>query len=407
MPDSCMPACPSPAGNHNHTQTSPDPERNADTDPVMADQSSHNVVNNDRLMGEQSSIDVHANNDQITYAASGNNLNPAFAQILTIDAQDTNTLGPKTRSATGLDSLIPAASFQDADAVSQPSRNGTPAPTVNGERHGTPSGDELNITENVGSDTDSRADSGDQGKMSSSLKKPASFKTVSVTKAFLAKAATTAAPAASKVGDKSMDEHCSTLTLLQRLTTLSGPATVSLQPMAKPRLVAKSGSGLRDIPRVRPGEGASAPDGRTVWNKNQREDPAVTLHSLALTRLQLFPLPLPNSSPTKSLSSNTVSISLVACKRMSRTENQSGQMSTMTRKIGHPKLSSGWMAPNRQLTRRENSRLHQSQRRLLLNRRSRSCRNPSRPSLQPRRSQACLRLLRLSSDQEPLSSKPN
>ncbi|GAB7355974.1 hypothetical protein MBLNU459_g6605t1 [Dothideomycetes sp. NU459] len=262
-----MPRLPSPPASLSlpDRRTSSDRKRNgalADTDSVMADQSSHNVVNNDRSMGEHSPIDVHANNDQISSAAAGNNSVPALSQRLTA-AQGTAPPVLKPGYSAGQpesNNILTApdgnvSNAEDADSRSQASRNGTPAPALNGERDGIISGDEGATTDNVGSDTDSRADSVDQGKVPSSLKKPASFKPVSVTKAFLAKTATTAVPVATKVGDKN-------------------PATASLQPMAKPRLVAKSGSGLRDIPRIRPGDGTSAPDGRTVWNKNQPVPPA-------------------------------------------------------------------------------------------------------------------------------------
>jgi hypothetical protein len=45
----------------------------------------------------------------------------------------------------------------------------------------------------------------------------------------------------------------------------------TLQLNAKPRLIAKTGSsGLRDVPRAQ-ADGASTPNAKTVWNKNQRQ----------------------------------------------------------------------------------------------------------------------------------------
>ena len=96
---------------------------------------------------------------------------------------------------------------------------------------------------------------------SASVKKPASFKPVSVNKTFLAaKGAFTAIP--SKLGDKP-----GTGTIVaQTVSTLAAP---------RPRLIAKTGSGLRDsAPRTSSaGNGAkagAAPDASAVWNKNRR-----------------------------------------------------------------------------------------------------------------------------------------
>ncbi|TVY78506.1 hypothetical protein LSUE1_G006165 [Lachnellula suecica] len=99
----------------------------------------------------------------------------------------------------------------------------------------------------------------------STVKKFASFKPVSVNKTFLAaKGATTLVP--SKLGDKGAAS--STL-------TQAGPSTSSTP---RPRLVAKSGSGLRDsTPKAsiaangsKPG---AAPDASAVWNKNRPAPP--------------------------------------------------------------------------------------------------------------------------------------
>jgi hypothetical protein len=94
----------------------------------------------------------------------------------------------------------------------------------------------------------------------STVKKPTSFKPVSVNKTFLAaKGATPAIP--SKLGDKAAT------------ATASQPGASSTA--ARPRLVAKSGSGLRDsAPRASAaangGKPGAAPDANAVWNKNRR-----------------------------------------------------------------------------------------------------------------------------------------
>jgi len=98
---------------------------------------------------------------------------------------------------------------------------------------------------------------------STTVKKFASFKPVSVNKTFLAAKGTTPA-APSKLGEK----------------PASGSATAPTGPSAsstlRPRLVAKSGSVLRDAgPRsstaANGGKAGGAPDASAVWNKNKRK----------------------------------------------------------------------------------------------------------------------------------------
>lgn len=120
-----------------------------------------------------------------------------------------------------------------------------------------------------GSDTEaSKAETKTQGdekghsRTTSTVKKFASFKPVSVNKTFLAaKGTTTATP--SKLGDKGVAASTTT------------PAIPSTSSAPRPRLVAKSGSGLRDsAPRnsaaANGGKAGAAPDASAVWNKNRR-----------------------------------------------------------------------------------------------------------------------------------------
>jgi len=116
---------------------------------------------------------------------------------------------------------------------------------------------DVSVELSVNSDTDtSKVDTSERkdGKpliRTNSTKKPTSFSKVSVTKNFLAKTSTVA-PAAPKPGDK------------------PGVASVAAPPTAKPRLVAKSGTALRDRQSLRLGaETAGSPDPSKVWNKNQ------------------------------------------------------------------------------------------------------------------------------------------
>lgn len=114
----------------------------------------------------------------------------------------------------------------------------------------------------------SKADDKEAGvaRTASTLKKFASFKPVSVNKTFLAaKGASTTAP--SKLGEKATTGPS------------PAPASGSLGTLsARPRLVAKSGSGLQGSATRTPaaasgGKAGTAPDASAVWNKNQR-----TLH---------------------------------------------------------------------------------------------------------------------------------
>jgi short subunit dehydrogenase-like uncharacterized protein len=115
-----------------------------------------------------------------------------------------------------------------------------------------------------GSDTEtsrSRLNPDDKGhgRTSSSVRKPTSFKAVSVNKTFLAaKGASANTPL--KPNDKSAAG-----------SGASTPGTASLS--ARPRLVAKSGSGLVTKSSAG-GNGAkgAAPDPNAVWNKNRRKD---------------------------------------------------------------------------------------------------------------------------------------
>jgi hypothetical protein len=93
----------------------------------------------------------------------------------------------------------------------------------------------------------------------STVKKPTTFKAVSVNKTFLAaKGATPIKP-----GDKGI------------AGSTSVPAAPLTSSVPRPRLVAKSGSGLRDsAPRTATaqngGKAGAAPDANAVWNKNKR-----------------------------------------------------------------------------------------------------------------------------------------
>lgn len=108
----------------------------------------------------------------------------------------------------------------------------------------------------------SKAKDGEKGhnRTSSAVKKPTSFKSISVNKTFLTTKGT--GPAApSKPSDK--------------LTSASGTAAAPSATLAisRPRLIAKSGSGLvaKSSSGANGGKSGSAPDANEVWNKNRRK----------------------------------------------------------------------------------------------------------------------------------------
>ncbi|MCJ1404867.1 hypothetical protein MMC11_008093 [Xylographa trunciseda] len=137
----------------------------------------------------------------------------------------------------------------------------------------------LGVDGSGGSDTDtSRVDisdaagkdleDGQEQVRPNALKKSATFKPVSVTKSFLAKAGTATTPTAKLGGDK--------------VNGMSGPLSNSAaQSMPRPRLVAKSASGTRNsIPKAlimgsKTGKGAG-PDPNQVWNRNRVSTPQAT-----------------------------------------------------------------------------------------------------------------------------------
>src|SRR5690606_10899269 len=127
--------------------------------------------------------------------------------------------------------------------------------------------------------------------VSSSVKKPATFKSVSVNRTFLASKAGIS-PASSKTADKAAAVSTGSASQLQ-----SGLAP------NRPRLVAKAGVGSRDsAPRsgANGGKPGAAPDPNTVWNKNRRKFLRVmSRFLLVLTSysLQLFPLQSQRSYP--------------------------------------------------------------------------------------------------------------
>ncbi|PVH96028.1 hypothetical protein DM02DRAFT_131437 [Periconia macrospinosa] len=200
----------------------------------MAEQITQDVVKEAQSAGDALPVDVNASTTNTT---AGNG--PAPTNPTPLDSEPNNNIPPATTETK--EHLVNGDAGENSAAESQ----------------------QAGAYASGSSDTDiSRPGSVDQAQRpgghlrNNSLKKPTSFKSVSVTKNFLAKSAVSA-PAV-RSGDK---------------TSTPGQSASSLLPSAKPRLVAKSGSG--NVPRsVGQMNGAgSGPDGSKVWNKNQPVPP--------------------------------------------------------------------------------------------------------------------------------------
>ncbi|OAL45220.1 hypothetical protein IQ07DRAFT_520073 [Pyrenochaeta sp. DS3sAY3a] len=205
---------------------------------VMAEQVTNDVVKEAQSVGHPAPIDGTASTPQSPAVNGESPSGPATPSILrSLDAPPaapaTNGAGPDSRHAlpngdSGEHSATDSQTAADASGASDTdiSRPGSVDPAKQDANHVRTS--------------------------SSSVKKPSTFKSVSVTKTFLAKSAVSTPVA--RPGDK------------------AAPAvqpSASLLLTAKPRLVAKSGTG--NVPRaLGKVNGASAgPDASKVWNKNQ------------------------------------------------------------------------------------------------------------------------------------------
>ncbi|ROW08089.1 hypothetical protein VPNG_06094 [Cytospora leucostoma] len=176
--------------------------------------------------------------------------------------------------ATATPAALPTQSQDGSHDVDNTSRDPRPAPEPNGDSSANVVVDKLvndlvdevvNSTEVSvsGSDTEaSKSRKDDKGNSrSSSVKKPTTFKSVSVNKTFLASKGTSAS-VAPKAGEKPAAAASST----------AAPPSTSTTP--KPRLVAKTGGSLRDASKAAAApNGRPPPDGNVVWNKNRPVPP--------------------------------------------------------------------------------------------------------------------------------------
>ncbi|KAF2458941.1 hypothetical protein BDY21DRAFT_370455 [Lineolata rhizophorae] len=249
----------------------------------MAEQSHQDVVNEARSMGDPLPIDAYATSSNTASAARGKAYteNPTNATssiatpqdvssnpVIVAPAGKNNINGPYLAGQANSEGSAGTAKFTVAGPVQDVKT------FVNGDggigEHLAPEDAAVQhvVAETSGgSDTDtSRAESLDRSKdrtkgshsRSNSVKKPASFKSVSVTKNFLAKAAATSGPPP-RSSDKSPQP---------------GQPSPSPQSASRPRLVAKSGSGLgSSLQRLSKTNGNTGPDASKVWNKNQPVPP--------------------------------------------------------------------------------------------------------------------------------------
>ncbi|KAM0323536.1 hypothetical protein ACHAQA_008817 [Verticillium albo-atrum] len=156
--------------------------------------------------------------------------------------------------------------------------NGSPAVDELENKHITGVEDQINsadVSVSGGSDTEaSRADSatkstdGDKGHLrsSSTVKKPATFKAVSVNKKFLAGSKGTPSNPAAKPIDKAASAS----------GLNAAPSSSSSLSASRPRLVAKSGAAgsvNKFSSSANGGQAASGPDPSAVWNKNRPAPP--------------------------------------------------------------------------------------------------------------------------------------
>ncbi|KAF2682115.1 hypothetical protein K458DRAFT_72325 [Lentithecium fluviatile CBS 122367] len=238
----------------------------------MAEQITHDVVKEAQSMGGVSPIDDSAST---TNTSAGNGEAPSGPTALDSKPSDAppTTNATNDAAAVGTEQPRDTAGGDAAPTTTTSSQIQFDAPPketkehlVNGEagEHLAAESQTAVADASGGSDTDiSRPGSVDQAKRpeghvrtNSAVKKPTSFKSVSVTKNFLAKSAVTVPTA--RPGDKTANTaQTSTLTL----------------QTAKPRLVAKSGGS--NVPRslgTLNGAG-SGPDASKVWNKNQPVPP--------------------------------------------------------------------------------------------------------------------------------------
>lgn len=248
----------------------------------MAEQSTRDVVDKVPSVGDASLADAHATQSNIVQPTEVTEeqaaaTDPSTAGVASIPSDSLPTHGQAAKAArttAEVDPLKAQSIEQSGSALDVPAKVTTKVTKQassgtgsNGEKQALtvaePTTEQATLAAEAsgGSDTDVNKVDGTKGHLrTNSMKKPASFKAVSVTRNFLAKAVAGSSPSSMKLGNKA--------------GTFSAGSAAADQPPARPRLVAKSGSGLRDAgPRLSAtptGTGSTAtPDASQVWNKNR------------------------------------------------------------------------------------------------------------------------------------------
>nr|POE66651.1 hypothetical protein CFP56_72074 [Quercus suber] len=247
----------------------------------MAEQIHHHVVDKSESASASSApADVASNTINHAFASSGTH--PAIADHIDVTPMvvlATESMASQTDAAAADHAENPSAGEAAENTAyvvpskitlqSRVPRDTTEPQTLRGET----SSDEMHngmvdgsVDNSAQSDTDvSRGDASEHQKeqnhnRTNSVKKPTTFSKVSVTKTFLAKSATPV-PVVAKQGEK--------------LAVVGAPAAL----VARPRLVAKSASGLQSLQKPRVGvESTSGPDASKVWNKNRPVAPPPPKH---------------------------------------------------------------------------------------------------------------------------------
>lgn len=298
----------------------------------MAEKTSHDVVNETGSASAPAPADVAANQPTIASVADGTNTthidNSSIDAALAMDSDavtQSQEVNEKAADANNTAQLtIPDGEGKELanSTLDTASQSGSQVGDVSLELS------TASDTEGTRSDAPGPRSTENHHIRTNSVKKPATFSKVSVTKNFLAKAASPSPTvAASKPGDK------------------PSPLNAPSQPAAaRPRLVAKTASSLQSMQRPRVGESAGAPDASKVWNKNRRKLRVAVARWLILTIQQLWHLLHQRPLRTKSSNNNTAFIWLRGCKVMRTARRTSGQISMRTRKIGRRRLWCGWTA---------------------------------------------------------------
>ncbi|KAH0547690.1 hypothetical protein FGG08_000179 [Glutinoglossum americanum] len=252
---------------------------------VMAELSAQDVVNQARSDRDSSPSDVIASQTKHSYVSgeeeraitSDSQPNVTSTGSPHINGVDGEMVGDIEKDATcvhGNGELPPDLSSAEGGTEGQQMQpNGYGGPQLGGEYLSGPTtsadvsgGSDSDTTKPDGENSGGKKFTGEKGhSRSQSVKKQTSFKAVSVTKNFLAKATTGIAPASKLSGDKG--------------TPTTGQLGTSAQLAApRPRLVAKTVNGMRDVAPRSGGNGSgsgrgSGPDPNQVWNKNRPVQP--------------------------------------------------------------------------------------------------------------------------------------